>query len=67
MNRVVVKSAVVCVLTVFCFGLSGCANITDYSVTSYQGPLPMKDYDYVTVDGKPIVGPAGSSIGSGRP
>jgi len=26
---------------------TGCANMTGYSVSSYQGPLPMDDYQWL--------------------
>lgn len=31
----------------FCLLLSGCSSVQGYSVRSYQGPLPMNDYQYL--------------------
>jgi len=32
----------------FCSLLTGCNSVQGYSLRSYQGPLPMEDYRYVT-------------------
>lgn len=34
----------------FCFILTGCNAVQGYSVRSYQGPLPMKDYQFLNSD-----------------
>ena len=39
-----------------CFGFTGCTATQNYSVRSFQGPLPMEDYRWVNPDsyGVPI-------------
>ncbi|HEV8542493.1 MAG TPA: hypothetical protein VGR78_08875 [Verrucomicrobiae bacterium] len=32
----------------FCSLLTGCSSVQGYSLRSYQGPLPMEDYSYVS-------------------
>jgi hypothetical protein len=37
-----------CLLMVFLgFGLSGCTHVKEYSIQSYQGPMPAVDLQYV--------------------
>jgi hypothetical protein len=40
-------------LTTVCFVLTGCNAVQGYSVRSYQGPLPINDYQYLNQDGMP--------------
>jgi len=42
-------STICAVIAIAGFGFlsSGCANMTGYSVSSYQGPLPMEDYQWL--------------------
>jgi hypothetical protein len=50
------------VRTIFCAALlgvlSGCTSVTNYSLRSYQGPLPLDDYRFVDVHtyGSPVTG-----------
>lgn len=41
-----------------CFVFTGCNAVQGYSVRSYQGPLPMNDYQYLNQDsyGTPMAG-----------
>lgn len=34
-------------LAVLCFAFTGCSTVQNYSIRSYQGPLPMEDYPYI--------------------
>jgi hypothetical protein len=36
-----------------CFVLTGCNAIQGYSVRSYQGPLPMNDYQFLNQNSAP--------------
>ncbi len=36
-----------------CFVLTGCGSVQGYSVRSYQGPLPINDYQYLNQDSVP--------------
>jgi hypothetical protein len=39
-----------------CLAFTGCNAVQGYSVRSYQGPLPMQDYQYLNQDsyGAPV-------------
>jgi len=41
---------------VFCSFLTGCNAVQNYSLQSYQGPLPMSDYRYVIPDAYGVPG-----------
>lgn len=33
-----------------CFVLTGCTSVQNYSLRSYQGPLPMEDYRFINAE-----------------
>jgi hypothetical protein len=37
-------------VSICCGFLVGCGSVQGYSLRSYQGPLPMSDYQYVNPD-----------------
>jgi hypothetical protein len=37
-------------IMLLCTFLTGCTSIQNYSIRSYQGPLPMNDYQHVHMD-----------------
>jgi hypothetical protein len=45
-----------CALIGFCFLLTGCNVVQGYSVRSYQGPLPLDDYQYLNANAADAVG-----------
>ena len=46
-SRMIKKVLGLAALLAACVALTGCTAIQNYSLRSYQGPLPIEDYRYV--------------------
>jgi predicted component of type VI protein secretion system len=49
------RNKIVGLLALFglCFVLTGCSSVQGYSVRSYQGPLPLDDFQFLNPDADP--------------